>query len=97
MRGAFQGAGQNCIGLERYIVHASLYDDFVTTMADKIRKFKIGSILSQAEGGQIDMGAIISAAAVERLRLAVDGAVKEGARLVIGGKPYQHPQFPVCR
>ena len=29
LRAAFQSSGQNCIGAERYLVHASLWDDFV--------------------------------------------------------------------
>lgn len=36
MRGTFQNCGQNCIGLERLVVHAALYDRFVATVTSKV-------------------------------------------------------------
>lgn len=37
MRGTFQNCGQNCIGLERLVVHAKVYDDFVGRVEGLVR------------------------------------------------------------
>ena len=37
LRGTFQNCGQNCIGLERLVVHAGIYDKFVLDMERKVR------------------------------------------------------------
>src|ERR1043166_1610831 len=55
MRGTFQNAGQNCVGLERILVHESLYDEFVNKITEQIRKLKVGSVLND---GNVDVGAM---------------------------------------
>ncbi len=42
MRGTFQNCGQNCIGLERLVVHEKIYDKFVADMATRVRALTQG-------------------------------------------------------
>ena len=65
LRGAFQNAGQNCIGIERFIVHASQQKELVKLFADRTKKLRFGPALAEAssEGGYVapvDCGAMIS-------------------------------------
>lgn len=91
LRGTFQSAGQNCIGIERIIACPKVYDTLVTTMETRVRGIRVGSILDAAEGEQVDMGAMISDASFTRLEKLVQSAVADGARLLVGGSRYNHP------
>lgn len=44
---------------------------------------------------EVDIGAMISSRTFPRLEELIDDAVKNGARLLIGGKTFKHPDFPL--
>ncbi|VEU21058.1 DEKNAAC102013 [Brettanomyces naardenensis] len=95
MRGTFQSAGQNCIGIERVIVSGddSVYEKFVQTLSKRVSKLRVGSDIDQNE--EIDMGAMIMGGAkFDELESWVADAVDHGARLLHGGKRYIHPNYP---
>ncbi|KAL3252778.1 hypothetical protein ABHI18_009910 [Aspergillus niger] len=97
MRGVFQSAGQNCIGVERIIALPNAYDKLVETVSTRIARLRLGSILldSQTSAGTPDVGAMISPASFDRLESLIADAVKQGARLICGGKRFQHPEHPL--
>ncbi|PKS09487.1 hypothetical protein jhhlp_004104 [Lomentospora prolificans] len=86
LRGTFQSAGQNCIGIERIIVDPSLYEEVIRLVEPKVKAIRLGP--------KADMGAMISDASFSRLENLVASAVKDGARLLAGGKRYAHPDHP---
>lgn len=88
MRGTFQSAGQNCIGIERIICLPTLYNTLVSTLEHRIRSLRIGSALDDPD---VDVGAMISPARFSHLEELISSAVKQGARLLVGGKSYDHP------
>lgn len=94
MRGTFQSAGQNCIGIERVIALPRVHDRLVEYLTPKIRALKPGSILTDPADTPIDVGASISSASFDDLEALIDDAVKSGARLLAGGKRYIHPSHP---
>ena len=94
MRGTFQSAGQNCIGIERVIALPKTYDRLIEYLTPKIRALKTGSILSANPDTPIDVGASISSASFATLESLIEDAVKSGARLLAGGKRYIHPDHP---
>ena len=55
MRGVFQNCGQNCIGIERIIIAAEIYDKVVDEMDKRIGGLRQGSVLADGEG--VDCGA----------------------------------------
>jgi len=59
MRGTFQNTGQNCVGIERVLVHEKLYDEFVRRVKEKITgdKLRVGCSLEEGEG-KVDVGAL---------------------------------------
>lgn len=86
LRGTFQSAGQNCIGIERIIVAPSLYEKVIAMAEPKVKGLRLGP--------EADVGALVSDAPFSRLEYLIDDAVKSGARLLAGGKRYAHPDHP---
>lgn len=91
LRGSFQAAGQNCIGIERIIACPRVYDKLIETLAPRIECIRVGSALDASNGEQVDMGAMISDASFDRLERLIQTAVKDGARLLVGGSRFKHP------
>ncbi|KAI9779193.1 MAG: Meiotic Sister-Chromatid recombination aldehyde dehydrogenase [Peltula sp. TS41687] len=97
LRGVFQSAGQNCIGIERVIACQGVYDRLVKMLEPRIRGLRVGNSLDEDEdevGEQVDVGAMISDQAFERLEALVEQAVGAGARCLVGGKRFHHPRWP---
>ncbi|CCK68915.1 meiotic recombination directing protein KNAG_0B04810 [Huiozyma naganishii CBS 8797] len=95
LRGSFQSAGQNCIGIERVIVSSKNYDKLVSIIAKRFKDdpFRLGSDIDHHVEG-VDMGAMISNNRFPQLESLVKDAVSKGARLLTGGSPYTHPKYP---
>ncbi|GBC03455.1 hypothetical protein RclHR1_05130007 [Rhizophagus clarus] len=95
MRGTFQNAGQNCVGLERILVHESLYNEFVDKAIEQIKKLRVGSDLN--DDIVADVGAMTMSGQGERLQNLIQASVSEGAKLILGGHPYIHPKYPTAQ
>lgn len=92
MRGTFQSVGQNCIGIERVICLPKAYETLVEILSERIKHLRLGSDIDQLD--EIDLGAMISDNRFQHLEDLISDAVNKGARLIFGGKPYQHPNYP---
>lgn len=92
MRGTFQSSGQNCIGIERVIALPKAYDQLTAILSDRIKTLRLGSDIDQLE--EIDMGGMITDTRFDSLEKIVEDTVKQGAKLVYGGKRYIHPNYP---
>jgi acyl-CoA reductase-like NAD-dependent aldehyde dehydrogenase len=91
LRGTFQAAGQNCIGIERIIALPKIYDKLVSELEPRIRALRVGSSLDAPKDAQVDVGALISDSSFERLENLIKAAIKDGARLLVGGSRLNHP------
>jgi glyceraldehyde-3-phosphate dehydrogenase (NADP+) len=80
--GAFWAAGQNCIGVQRLLVHKNIYDKFKTGFVDRTKRYKIGDKMNE----DTDMGPMITEGEAIRVEKWVKEAVDKGARLLTGGK-----------
>lgn len=80
--GAFMNQGQICMSTERIVVDARVADDFVERLAAHTRSLRAG--IPGTEG--CVLGAMISHAAVDRVRGMIEDALRKGARLVVGGE-----------
>ncbi|KAF4537504.1 Aldehyde dehydrogenase [Lasiodiplodia theobromae] len=97
LRGVFQAAGQNCIGIERVVALPKAYDRLLDFLTPRIRALRSGSVLSLENSNSadsIDVGASISAASFANLEAMIQEAVAQGARLLAGGSRYAHPDHP---
>jgi len=95
MRGVFQGMGQNCIGIERFIVPRNMHDAFLTHMQRRITRLRLGSVLTSAQPETefvtvVDGGSMISDNRFAELERLVQSAVADGATLVCGGEKWRH-------
>ena len=82
LRGAFQSCGQNCAGAERFIVHASVANEFAEKAGAAARAMRQGNPLGESV---VDSGSMCMPAAVVAVAALVDDAVAKGAKLVAGG------------
>ena len=78
--GAFVNAGQTCACVKRLYVQASVYDRFLELLLSKVSSLRIG------HGGEADVGPLISEAALLRAERMVKQAIKDGGKVLAGGK-----------
>ena len=89
-----QNAGQNCIGIERLIVHSSQYDEIYANIVERTKQLRLGSALSQPQDGfvpTVDCGAMINHERFQDLERVLEAAENHGAVVDVGGKRWKHP------
>ncbi|WP_180075483.1 NAD-dependent succinate-semialdehyde dehydrogenase [Acinetobacter sp. YH12254] len=79
-------AGQVCTAAKRFILHEKIAEQFKAGMIKVFEGLKIGDPLDP----ETTLGPLSSADALEKLTEQVDKAVEHGAKVVTGGKPYEH-------
>jgi acyl-CoA reductase-like NAD-dependent aldehyde dehydrogenase len=92
LRGTFQNAGQNCVGIERIYVHEGLYDAFVAKAREAVSRLRVGPAIAEEADGKaggyadVDVGCITTAPQLPLIQGLVDDAVAKGAVLHCGGR-----------
>jgi len=81
-----QNAGQVCTAAKRFIIHEKVADAFLSKFTDAFREVKLGDPLDEST----TLGPLSSKDAVDTLTKQVDEAVKNGAKVHVGGKPVEH-------
>ncbi len=79
--GAFYQSGQSCIGVQRILIHESVYDAFRDLLVQKTKQLKMGDPKHE----DTFIGPVISNADGERLKNWIDQAVAAGGKLLCGG------------
>ena len=92
MRGTFQSAGQNCIGIERIICLHNIYPHLVTILEARIKALRVGSALD--DPNDVDVGAMITDSRFGQLEKLVTDAVSQGASCLVGGERLVHDRYP---
>ena len=82
MRSAFGAQGQKCSACSRVYVAHEVRERFVDLLAEKTAAIVIGDPLDRT----VWHGPLINARAVERFEEAVAEAVRDGGRVVVGGR-----------
>jgi acyl-CoA reductase-like NAD-dependent aldehyde dehydrogenase len=80
--GAFYQSGQSCIGVQRILVHADIYDE----ARDRLVAKTTGLVAGNPHDRETFIGPMISEGEAERLDKWIREAVEGGARLLCGGK-----------
>lgn len=80
--GAFYQSGQSCIGVQRIIVHADIYDDLRKRLVAKTR----GLVAGNPHDRETFIGPMIDVREAQRLDNWIREAIEGGARLLCGGK-----------
>src|SRR5579862_6419220 len=93
LRGVFQSAGQNCIGIERIVACQGIYQQLIKILEPRVKSLRLGSTLDEG-GDSVDVGAMVSSNNFDRLEQLIADATRKGARCLAGGKRYIHPRYP---
>ena len=80
--GAFYQSGQSCIGVQRILIHADVYDQFRDMLVAKTKTLVAGD----PKDRNVFIGPMISESEAKRLDTWIQEAVGKGATLLCGGK-----------
>ena len=80
--GAFYQSGQSCIGVQRILIHSSIYDEFRGKLVEATRALKSGDPREESTF----IGPMISEKEATRLQGWVSSAVEAGATVLCGGE-----------
>ncbi len=75
-------ASQNCTGVQRVIVHESVYDAFIKKVLEQASDVRCGT----GDEENCNMGPMITKSSVERMQELVDDAVAKGGKVLAGGR-----------
>lgn len=75
-------SGQRCTSIRRLMIHESLYDTFIQRLVKVVQTVKIGDPLNT----EIFMGPLHTAAAVKEYEEGLVEIVKQGGKVLYGGK-----------
>jgi succinate-semialdehyde dehydrogenase/glutarate-semialdehyde dehydrogenase len=85
--GAFCNAGQTCAAVERTFVGAGLHDALVARVVEETKKLRVGDPAT----GEVDVGPMNNPRQLAIVEELVDDAVRNGARVLTGGKRRDGP------
>ena len=78
----FRNAGQTCVCANRFYVHADVYNKFSEKLMAAVKQLKVGNGVDDG----VDIGPLISPAAVEKVEELLADAVERGAKILLGGQ-----------
>jgi succinate-semialdehyde dehydrogenase/glutarate-semialdehyde dehydrogenase len=85
--GRMHNMGQSCVSAKRMIVMSDLFDDFVSSLADRLRAFEPGDPSDEST----TLAPVSSERAADQLMEQVRDATDKGASAVVGGERIDHP------
>jgi lactaldehyde dehydrogenase len=88
--GSFGTAGQRCTSIKRILLHKKIADDFIDRFIKATEKLVVGNPLNE----KTDIGPMIDEESAIEVEKRVEDAIKNGAKLLIGGKRKKSLYFP---
>ncbi len=85
--GAVGTTGQRCTSTRRLFVHHSRYEELVTRLVHAYRQVRVGD----PQDSKVLMGPLISPAAVETFKAAIDRSRSLGGEILFGGEVLEGP------
>lgn len=89
MASFFGNSGQRCLAGANLVAVGDIYDELKEKFSAAASKLKVGPGLDES----CQMGPVISAASVERIGGYIDGAVEQGAKLILDGRDVEVPGY----
>ncbi|MBN1504940.1 MAG: aldehyde dehydrogenase family protein [Candidatus Eisenbacteria bacterium] len=81
--GAFGTTGQRCTATSRIVLHEKIREEFLASLVARVKKLRLGNGLDP----NVDVGPLINEGQREQIQSYVEIGLKEGAKLMTGGKP----------
>ncbi|HHF7349715.1 TPA: CoA-acylating methylmalonate-semialdehyde dehydrogenase [Legionella feeleii] len=88
---AYGSAGERCMALS---VVVTVGDETADKLLDKLVPLVRAIRINAGDEANSDMGPLISSAHRQRVLAAIDKGVEEGAKLLIDGRSFKHPEHP---
>jgi acyl-CoA reductase-like NAD-dependent aldehyde dehydrogenase len=79
--GGFTNAGQNCISVQRVLLHRPIYNETMEKLLDRINALKVGD----PRDPEVEVGPMIDEGAAADAFNVVQEAVEQGAEIMLGG------------
>ncbi|RTZ17973.1 NAD-dependent succinate-semialdehyde dehydrogenase [Vibrio aquaticus] len=79
----FRNAGQTCVCANRFYVHSSIYDQFVTKFDAAVQQLNVGNGLEDG----VQVGPVISLQAKQNIQALTERAIEQGANPVSSWQP----------
>jgi succinate-semialdehyde dehydrogenase / glutarate-semialdehyde dehydrogenase len=89
MRSRLMNAGQVCISAKRFLVEASVMDEFINETLSLMQNLKLGDPMDL----QTDIGPMARPDLVDQIEKQLNESIRMGAKLLLGGK--RHPNHPL--
>jgi succinate-semialdehyde dehydrogenase/glutarate-semialdehyde dehydrogenase len=89
MASKFRNAGQTCVCANRILVQSGIYDRFVAALQEGAAKLRV----APGRDPKSEIGPLINADAIEKVKTLLADAVAHGAKIELGGTP--HAQGPL--
>ncbi len=89
MRSRLMNAGQVCISAKRFLVEASVMDEFINETLSLMQNLKLGDPMDL----QTDFGPMARPDLVDQIEKQLNESIRMGAKLLLGGK--RHPNHPL--
>src|SRR5690606_35140073 len=78
----FRNMGQTCVCANRIFVHRNIFDQFARRLAEHVARMRVGNGLDEG----VNVGPLVDAQGLEKVKSHVEDAVANGARVLVGGK-----------
>lgn len=86
MIGRFWNCGQACLAVKRLYLFEDIYDEFLETLVEKVKRYELGDGMAKAEKPRIRMGPMHTAFQRDEVEGQLQDAVSKGAKLLVGGR-----------
>lgn len=77
----FQFHGMTCLRGSRVFVQDPIYKEFLAAFAEEVAKLQVGNSLDE----KTDLGPVRSSESLTRYQVAIDQAIKENGKILVGG------------
>jgi acyl-CoA reductase-like NAD-dependent aldehyde dehydrogenase len=81
LRGGFFNQGENCTAVTRLLLHEDIYDKFLLSYIDRVRRIRIGDPTKD----ETEMGSLVSKAQFNSVKSYFERGIEEGAKVLCGG------------
>ncbi len=78
----FGNCGQICVAANRFFIHENIYDNFLKTYVERVKKLKLGF----GKDSDADMGPMVNRQGQQQMIDIVADAIAKGAKIETGGK-----------
>ena len=89
LRACMRNCGQVCAAPGRFYIHEKIYDEYLSRFVDAASKLRVGNGMDP----KTQMGPVVSREHRDKIENYIQGAVKQGAKVILGGERPTAPPY----